>query len=173
MSRRRAATAAEKILWSTAMQGVRKLAPTVATTAPAQPFDPVPPDPPNILSRPTPQPVISTPRMPGAVDGATIERLRRGQVMIEARIDLHGLDQKQAFESLMSFIDLSARKGRRALLVITGKGSAGQGGGVLRRNVPIWLRSSSVATRILTIVPAHTRHGGEGALYVLLRRERR
>ena len=103
---------------------------------------------------------------PGPVDRATLERLRRGQFTVEARID------RQAFTALMGFVDHSARAGRRALLVITGKGPSNQGGGVLRRNVPQWLMASSFSRAILTIVPAHPRHGGEGALYVVLRRRR-
>jgi DNA-nicking Smr family endonuclease len=107
---------------------------------------------------------------PGGVDGATVERLKRGQVAVEGRIDLHGMDQRAAFAALMGFIETSSRGGRRAVLVITGKGAIG--GGVLRRNVPNWLLASPLASRILTVQPAHTRHGGDGALYVLLRRKR-
>jgi DNA-nicking Smr family endonuclease len=58
------------------------------------------------------------------------------------------------------------------LLVITGKGSAGEGAGVLRRNAPAWLMASPRSGRILTTEPAHPRHGGDGAFYVLLRRKR-
>ena len=110
--------------------------------------------------------------LPGGVDGATIERLKRGQINVEARIDLHGLDQRSAFASLMGFIETSSRAGRRAILVITGKGAVSEGGGILRRNVPGWLMASTLGGRILTIHTAHTRHGGDGALYVLLRRKR-
>jgi DNA-nicking Smr family endonuclease len=82
------------------------------------------------------------------------------------------MDQRAAFASLMGFIENSARAGRRAVLVITGKGPAGEGGGILRRNVPTWLAASTLGGRILTIQSAHPRHGGEGAFYVLLRRRR-
>jgi DNA-nicking Smr family endonuclease len=96
--------------------------------------------------------------------------LRRGQIVPDGRIDLHGLDQRAAFTSLMRFVELSLQEGRRALLVITGKGPAAQGGGVLRRNVPGWLAAGPFAPRILTVTSAHSRHGGDGAFYVLLRR---
>jgi len=109
---------------------------------------------------------------PGGIDGATMTRLKRGKVIVDARIDLHGMDQRSAFATLLGFVDTSSRAGRRALLVITGKGSVTQGGGVLRRNVPAWLMASPLAGRILAIEPAHLRHGGEGAFYVLLRRKR-
>lgn len=87
------------------------------------------------------------------------------------------MTQAEAFGALLGFVESSARAGRRALLVITGKGAVGpnatgKGGGVLRRSVPGWLAASAVARRILTVTPAHIRHGGDGAFYVLLRRER-
>jgi DNA-nicking Smr family endonuclease len=109
---------------------------------------------------------------PGGVDGATLTRVKRGKIEVDARIDLHGMDQRAAFATLLGFVETSSRAGRRALLVITGKGPASKGGGVLRRNVPGWLMASPLAARILAIEPAHLRHGGEGAFYVLLRRRR-
>ncbi len=167
MARRRAATEAEKLLWSAAMRGVRKLAPPNPPAEISEPAEFLPVSSVKIISKPEPaKPKL---RAPGSVDGATLERLRRGQVKIDSRIDLHGLDQSQAFTTLMGFMDVSARAGRRCLLIITGKGPAGHGG-ILRRNVPAWLTSSQMAGRILTIAPAHPRHGGDGAFYVLLRR---
>jgi DNA-nicking Smr family endonuclease len=133
-------------------------------------FPPFPELPPTQESpRLSPKPPPPQPRAPGGVDRATVERLKRGQINIEARIDLHGLDQRQAFADLMCFIEASTSADRRAILVITGKGAVG--GGVLRRNVPGWLMSSPLAGRILTVQQAHPRHGGNGALYVLLRRK--
>jgi DNA-nicking Smr family endonuclease len=145
-----------------------------------RPLDPktVPPVLPPIPG-PTPVPEVVVPPQapaassaPGGVDGQTVERLKRGQVNVEARIDLHGMDQRAAFAALMGFIETSSRTGRRSLLVITGKGAISAGGGVLRRNAPNWLMASPLAGRILTIQPANTRHGGDGAFYVLLRRKR-
>jgi DNA-nicking Smr family endonuclease len=118
---------------------------------------------------PSPSPVISK---TGVVDGATLMRVKRGKIEVDGRIDLHGMDQRAAFATLLGFVETSSRAGRRALLVITGKGPISQGGGVLRRNVPSWLMASPLASRILAIEPAHLRHGGEGAFYVLLRRRR-
>jgi DNA-nicking Smr family endonuclease len=92
-------------------------------------------------------------------------------VSLDGRIDLHGMDQRTAFAALMGFIDVALRQDRRTVLVITGKGPSGAGG-VLRRNAPDWLKSSPMASRILAITPAHARHGGEGAFYVMLRRKR-
>ncbi|HTJ63608.1 MAG TPA: Smr/MutS family protein [Alphaproteobacteria bacterium] len=125
------------------------------------------------IFEPPPAPVAAaTVPKPGGVDGATLTRLKRGKVEVDGRIDLHGMDQRAAFATLLGFVDTASRTGRRALLVITGKGPVSQGGGVLRRNVPAWLMASPLAGRILAIEPAHLRHGGEGAFYVLLRRKR-
>ena len=119
--------------------------------------------------QPTPSQIVSR---PGGIDGATLMRVKRGKIEVDGRIDLHGMDQRAAFATLLGFVETSSRAGRRALLVITGKGPVSQGGGVLRRNVPGWLMASPLAPRILAIEPAHLRHGGEGAFYVLLRRRR-
>jgi DNA-nicking Smr family endonuclease len=117
--------------------------------------------------------VEKKPRAPGPVDRSTLGRLKRGQIEIDGRIDLHGMDQRAAFAALMGFVDISLRSGRRALLVITGKGSLASGGGILRRSAPDWLMASPFARPILAVTSAHARHGGEGAFYVLLRRQRR
>jgi DNA-nicking Smr family endonuclease len=124
----------------------------------------------NVVPLQAPAPAV--PRAPGGVDRGTVERLRRGRVAVDGRIDLHGMDQRAAFAALMGFVETSSRAGKRALLVITGKGALSEGGGVLRRNAPSWLMASPLAGRILTIEPAHIRHGGGGAFYVLLRRKR-
>jgi DNA-nicking Smr family endonuclease len=137
---------------------------------------------PDVPPLPEPAAVIASPAIPPApsrivsrpagIDGATLTRVKRGKIEVDGRIDLHGMDQRAAFVTLLGFVETSSRAGRRALLVITGKGPVSQGGGVLRRNVPGWLMASPLASRILAIEPAHLRHGGEGAFYVLLRRRR-
>jgi DNA-nicking Smr family endonuclease len=169
MAKRRAATEAERALWGAAMRDVRRLDPARAVPV----FPPLPAPAPIPDVAPPPLRLVSPVRaMPGGVDGATVERLKRGQIAIEGRIDLHGMDQRAAFAALMGFIETSSRAGRRAVLVITGKGAIGEGGGILRRNVPGWLSASPLGGRILTIQPAHSRHGGDGAFYILLRRKR-
>jgi DNA-nicking Smr family endonuclease len=165
---KRSATEAERSLWSAAMRDVRRLRTEPATVPP-----PVPGNANAAPAAPEPAPAPAKRRSPGDVDRATLERLKRGRVTIEARIDLHGMTQGQAFSALLGFVDSSARAGRRAILIITGKGAVSEGGGVLRRNVPSWLAASPLAGRILTIAPAHLRHGGDGALYVLLRKASR
>ncbi|MCH2555060.1 MAG: Smr/MutS family protein, partial [SAR116 cluster bacterium] len=88
----------------------------------------------------------------------------------EARLDLHGLTAAQAERRLARFVDQAARIGVRCLLVITGKGSEGKG--VLRRLVPLWLKTPPLSGQILAISQARQADGGGGALYVMLRRKR-
>jgi len=97
-------------------------------------------------------------------------RLRRGQHPIDGRIDLHGLTQTAAESALDAFLAKSQAAGRRCVLVITGKGTTTEGGGVLRREVPRWLNQAPNRTRVLGFDYALPRDGGQGALYVLLRR---
>jgi DNA-nicking Smr family endonuclease len=95
--------------------------------------------------------------------------LRLGNVTIDAKLDLHGMTQKEALEALGHFLPRALKTGKRYLLIITGKGSDGKG--VLRRNLEGWLRQSPEAKSILTVRTASPKHGGDGAFYVLLRRK--
>jgi len=168
---RRSATEAERALWGAAMRDVRRLR---VEPAPApEPLSPASLEAPAPAAPSPPDPAPAKRRVPGKVDRATEERLKRGRVTVDARIDLHGMTQAQAFSALLGFVDSASHNGRRALLVITGKGAVSEGGGVLRRSVPGWLAASPLAGCILTVAPAHLRHGGDGALYVLLRKARR
>jgi len=129
---------------------------------------------PNCGVRSAPPPALP-PRKPApnpGLDRRTAERLRKGEIPIERRIDLHGMTQENAHAALDRFVRAAWSEGRRMLLVITGKGSIGSGGGVLRQGVPRWLGAGEHASRVLKITPAQPRHGGSGAYYVLLRRRR-
>ncbi|MDH5410915.1 MAG: Smr/MutS family protein [Alphaproteobacteria bacterium] len=106
------------------------------------------------------------------LDKRTMDRLRRGQLPVEAEIDLHGHTQEEAHGVLNAFIIGHAAAGRRCVRVITGKGSFREGGGVLKAAVPRWLNESPLQDRILAFTHARRDDGGEGALYVLLRRQR-
>lgn len=101
------------------------------------------------------------------LDTRTLEKLRKGQIPIESRLDLHGLSQARAHAALVRFIMAAYRDEKRCVLVITGKGA-----GVLKAGVPLWLAEEPLHSVILKTVPAQPRHGGDGALYVYLRRAR-
>ena len=116
------------------------------------------------------------------LDRRNAQRLRRGQMPIDARLDLHGMTREAAHGALIGFIRGGAERGHRCVLVITGKG-APRGGddagfmpdrsaGILRAEVPRWLSEGNVKPHIVAWTPANSRHGGSGALYVLLRRKR-
>jgi DNA-nicking Smr family endonuclease len=104
--------------------------------------------------------------------------LKRGREPIEGVIDLHGMRQDEAHGALAGFLERSAARGARLVLVVTGKGGQGSddshGGfqerGVLRRNVPHWLRMAELRQLVMGFEEADARHGGAGALYVRLRR---
>lgn len=109
-----------------------------------------------------------------AVDGIEPNRrhrIAREREEIGGRIDLHGLTQDRARAALEGFLHGAWNDGWRAVLVITGKGV--QGDGVLRRRVPEWLGAPQLSHIVAGISEAHRRHGGEGALYVALKRKAR
>jgi DNA-nicking Smr family endonuclease len=116
-----------------------------------------------------------------ALDRQTARRLDRGHVAVEARLDLHGLRQREAHAALRRFLKSAQGKGYRHVLVITGKGAAADLSrpfyeederGVLRQAVPHWLAAPDLAHVVLSYSEAPRRLGGEGALYVRLRRPR-
>lgn len=104
------------------------------------------------------------------MDHRTAEKFRRGQMTIEARVDLHGQTRDAAMSQLSRFLHQSAAAGRRCVLVITGKGTSGKG--VLRREFPLWLEAGDLRPLVLGLAPAQAKDGGSGAFYVLLRRKR-
>ena len=107
------------------------------------------------------------------LDKRTQMRLRRGQVDIEARLDLHGMIQSEAHERMCRFLEASRNSGYRAVLVITGKGLRRDGQiGILRSAVPRWLNEPPLRDWIKAFDHAIPRDGGEGALYILLRRRK-
>lgn len=129
-------------------------------------------------SRPKPAPPIA------AFDRKKIKKLRSGRAEIEARIDLHGMRQHEAHEALRGFLFGAHARGYRMVLVITGKGKFAERGddtpfdmshdrtrGVLKRNVPHWLEESDLRGLVLSYSAAAIAHGGEGALYVHLRKK--
>jgi len=104
------------------------------------------------------------------------QRVARGREPIEARLDLHGYTQSQAHAALLRFLHRAQADGVKMALIVTGKGTGKAGGaherGVLKRQVPLWLALPEFRSLVVGFEDAHTGHGGEGALYVRLRRAR-
>ncbi|MDA7427673.1 Smr/MutS family protein [Primorskyibacter aestuariivivens] len=116
---------------------------------------------------------------PVEMDKKAFGRLKRGKLRPEARIDLHGMTLAQAHPALTGFVLRAHAEGKRLVLVITGKGKPSNDDGpiprrrgVLRHEVPHWLRSGPLRNIVLQISESHIRHGGAGAYYVYLRRSR-
>ncbi|QOZ22376.1 Smr/MutS family protein [Bradyrhizobium sp. CCBAU 51753] len=102
-------------------------------------------------------------------------KLSRGRQEIDARLDLHGMTQTRAHRVLFAFLQRAHHDGLTFVLVITGKGKAGSADterGVLRRQVPEWLSLPEFRSLVVGFEEAHIGHGGEGALYVRVRRAR-
>ena len=124
---------------------------------------------------PLPKRAELPPLAPGAsagLDKRTAQRLKRGQLAIDGRLDLHGMTQAEAHGALSAYLERAQGAARRCILVITGKGRVSENGGVLRTMVPRWLNAPANRARVLAITPAQPKDGGAGALYVLLRRLR-
>jgi DNA-nicking Smr family endonuclease len=171
----RAVSPGESDLWRKAMEDATpygdKEAPANSAPATAKASRaprPVPPGPPSAARLPDLRPGVVA-----GVDKRTAARLRRGQLAIEARIDLHGLTQEEAHRALNAFLAGSQAADRRCVLVITGKGLRPDGTiGVLREAVPRWLNEAPNRARVLAVTRATPRDGGDGALYVLLKRRK-
>ena len=103
-------------------------------------------------------------------DAPTHDKLAKGRLPIEGRVDLHGLTQAEAYSLLLSFLHRAHAGGVRYVLVITGKGSSSGGEGILRRAVPGWLATAPFRALVSSHDHAARNQGGAGALYVRLRR---
>lgn len=179
----------ERELWRRFASGVRPLDAKrlKALDEAAPPPDPV------LETRPLPMPAQSPrdmPRPPDTTarrptDRSSDRRLRRGRVEVEARLDLHGLTARAARGELLRFLMRARAQGFGAVLVITGKGAGARAQdesrfepwsvdarplpGVLRRAFTDWMGEPDFAPLCAGYSPAHARHGGSGAFYVILR----
>jgi len=172
----RGATAAERALFAAAMRGT---APYDGRRGPAPSAAPpsVSPEPPQ--RSPTAAPPTRSGR---GLDKRTAQKLRRGALALEGRLDLHGHTLAAASGALRAFVFAAHAGGRRCVLVITGRGMPRADAeapfredgrrGVLRELVPRWLAEPPLMDCVLATAPAQPRDGGAGALYVLLRRRR-
>jgi DNA-nicking Smr family endonuclease len=118
---------------------------------------------------------------PAEFDRRTMRQVSGGRTPIDATLDLHGLRQHAAHARLRSFLVSCQAKGHRIVLVVTGKGGGrssdpGEGAessrGILRRNVPLWLEERELRALVVGYAAAGPRHGGDGALYIRLRKVR-
>ena len=183
--RRRVITADEARIWRAITLDVKPLAGRSLPPPPAE-ADPIPQamertephgrlphrpsSPPPPISAPRQLPQLSHGHLP-AVDKRSAERLKRGEMIIDSRLDLHGMTQDAAHSALSTFVRRGYDHGRRCLLVITGKGLR-DGSGILRHQVPRWLNHPPLRDLILGYSHARPQHGGDGALYLLIRRKR-
>ena len=135
-----------------------------ATEPPPQPVRPPVP-----RKTGTPQPTQHPP-VTHSMDQSIVRRIARGRIAIDGTIDLHGMIQVEAHQNLWRFVEYSYRAGRRTVLVITGKGTRGEG--VLKRAVPSWLSGPEFRRFVSGCQEAHASHGGDGALYVRLKQNR-
>jgi DNA-nicking Smr family endonuclease len=131
-------------------------------------------------------PPLSRPPAPAELDRRTLRQVAAGKVPIDDVLDLHGLHQAAAHSRLRAFLMSAQANGLRMVLIITGKGARADrsdawsdarptGGGqrgVLRRSVPLWLEEPELRAVVLSYASAGVRHGGDGALYVRLRKTR-
>ena len=153
--------------------------------APAKPVRDVPeprPQPPKAASSSSPVPKPARPPSLADFDRRAVRQVASGKVAIDARLDLHGMRQRDARTELHAFLRAAQARALKTVLVITGKGdpaverdhlAAAFGKtprGVLRRSVPQWLEEPELRSVVLSYTSAGTRHGGDGALYVQLRK---
>jgi DNA-nicking Smr family endonuclease len=143
--------------------------PVAKTVAPPPSLRPV-----KVNPTPKPNPPPSTPPLV-RLGRRERSQLSRGRKEIDARLDLHGMTQTRAHRALSDFLRRAHADGFTFVLVITGKGRSGERDsdrGVLRRQVPQWLSLPEFRTMVVGFEEAHIGHGGEGALYIRIRRAR-
>ncbi len=180
--RKRGLSAEEHALWESVAKQVKPLrkrhrAPKPPTASPEMEAKVAPE--PAASAKPTAPAPINAPPRPAPPPLAPIGRrershLSRGRKEIDARLDLHGMTQTRAHRALFGFLQRAHHDGLTFVLVITGKGKMGAGSerGVLRRQVPEWLSLPEFRTLVVGFEEAGIGHGGEGALYVRVRRAR-
>ncbi len=136
-----------------------------------------------ISATPAPEPPrVSRQALKAPVDASTLDggwdrRLRGGRLIPDRSIDLHGYSRDQAYALLARAIEDASLAEQRVLLVVTGKGARGDDQaerprGVIRASLPHWLETPALRPYVAALRPAHPRHGGGGAFYIILRRRR-
>jgi DNA-nicking Smr family endonuclease len=180
--RKRNLSEEERVLWESVAKQIKPLRKKPRTAKPHNPASaeemPVVAKP-ATASKPLPSTGVLQAPKPAPPPLAPLGRrersqLSRGRKEIEARLDLHGMTQTRAHRALSGFLQRAHSEGLTFVLVITGKGKMGAEAerGVLRRQVPQWLGLPEFRTLVVGFEEAHIGHGGEGALYVRIRRSR-
>ncbi len=171
-------TQKDRALWQHVTASVRPLRRKPVTPKAAIPKAPVKPAKPPVKTPVVAPPPLRAPRnmplpaiAPKPFDKGEEQKLRKGPADIDGRIDLHGMTQAEAYAALHRFIRNAVKTGRRTLLVINGKGRVG--GGVLRRQLPMWLEEGELRGIVLAFTPARPKDGGEGAFYIKLRKDKK
>jgi DNA-nicking Smr family endonuclease len=177
--RKRSLSEEESILWESVAKQTRPLrnkprlkAPTLAQASDASAMPKAAPASPKpIHSKPS---MMSAPPPLAPLPRRERTQLSRGKKQIDARLDLHGMTQTRAHRELSSFLHRSHNAGFTFVLIITGKGKIGAESerGVLRRQVPQWLALPEFRSLVVGFEQAHIGHGGDGALYIRIRRAR-
>lgn len=178
---RRPLTRDDRRLWNRVERTLDKVKAKVAATEPEAPVEPATKAPPKFVkparpvTAPAPPVVADQTRplphaAPHELEPRRLRRLSRERDPIDARIDLHGHGRFQAQDALTSFLLNAHARGYRAVLVVTGKGSRGAGSGIIRASVADWVAQPPLRAIVSGVSPAHRKHGGEGAVYVTLRR---
>jgi len=106
-----------------------------------------------------------------ALSKKNIRDFSKGNVFIENKLDLHGFNLVEAKNLLEDFINQSVENGKRLILVITGKGKEGEG--IIKNNIVSWLNAKDLRNKILAVNYASKKHGGSGAIYILLRNSKK
>jgi DNA-nicking Smr family endonuclease len=178
MTRRRHLSDEEHALWTGFVRSIKPLRKT-KTESPAEPSSEAPAKPISKKPRTTGDTSLRlrVPATPSAkppplapLDRKLKKRVARGREPIDMKIDLHGMTQTEAHGALLGFLRRGQADGARIALVVTGKGSSSAERGVLKRQVPLWLALPEFRALIVGFEDAHVGHGGQGALYVRLRR---
>jgi DNA-nicking Smr family endonuclease len=179
-SRRRVLTQDERVLWTSITHSIAPLREGAPAEIAVEPYTAEKPQLARPLKRiePPAQAKAAPPQLTPL--GRRLRRsVARGKEAIDARLDLHGLTQSEAHAALLHFLRKASAREARLVLVITGKGSGNLGArgdgerGVLKRQVPHWLSLPEFRSFVIGYEDAHVAHGGEGALYVRIRRLRK
>jgi DNA-nicking Smr family endonuclease len=162
----------DRVLWSLVARTAKPLRGRKAeAAAPEAAQAAAPVEPANVMVAAMPQAAPKRQQVAHVIDRPTLDKLSKGKLPIEGRVDLHGMSQSEAHSLLLSFLQRAHAGGVRYVLVITGKGSSSGGDGVLKRQVPAWLATPSFRLLVSSHDHAARQHGGAGAIYVRLRRK--